>query len=174
MRVKPAASLVTGVVILLAGCGNSPVGPANFTVYSEGGQAQTLFDAPPVGPSVADALYWEDRLVTAEGKDAGWYFGTATIAAVPAPRPSASSEGEIRTVEITFDLPDGTILAIGRQINTTTFAPLGTDKEVGLPSNDSQERAIIGGTGAYRGARGVDVVTRRDDGSYSHEFRFGY
>lgn len=169
MRVKPAASLATGVAILLAGCGNSPVGPANFTVYSEGGQAQTLVDAPPVGPSVADALYWEDRLVTAEGKDAGWYFGTATIAAVPAPRPSASSEGEIRTVETTFDLPDGTILTIG-----TTFAPLGTDKEVGLPSNDSQERAIIGGTGAYRGARGVDVVTRRDDGSYSHEFRFGY
>ena len=168
MRVKPAASLATGVAILLAGCGNSPVGPANFTVYSEGGQAQTLVDAPPVGPSVADALYWEDKLVTDDGKDAGWYFGTATITAVPAPRPSASSEGEIRTVETTFDLPDGTILTIG-----TTFAPLATDKEVGLPRNDSQERAIIGGTGAYRGARGVDVVTRRDDGSYSHEFRFG-
>lgn len=169
MRVKPVVSLATGAAVLLTACGNSPVGPANFTVYSEGGQKQTLVDAPPVGPSVADAIYWEDKLVTEDGKDAGWYFGTATIAAVPAPRPSASSEGEIRTVETTFDLPDGTLLTIG-----TTFAPLASDTEVGLPTNDSQERAIIGGTGAYRGARGVDVVTRRDDGSYSHEFRFGY
>jgi hypothetical protein len=41
---------------------------------------------------------------------------------------------------------------------------------VEMAANEPQLRAVVGGTGAYLGARGEVVTTRNEDGTYRHEF----
>lgn len=47
-------------------------------------------------------------------------------------------------------------------------------KESTFKPNSSLTRAIIGGTGKFRGARGEVVSTHLVDGTWQHEFRFSF
>jgi len=166
LRPLAAASAVIAIA-LLAGCGGSS-GPTDFTLS----QDETHVTEVDVVPKVADPNYVPgnaadtlvfDAQLTKDGAPFGEIFGEQLVVAEPAPW-APKRKTEIRRTELTFDLPDGQIVVQG----TGPYAKGSWRLAVGKPV----VRAIIGGTGAYAGARGEHTGTRQADGTYTHLFHF--
>lgn len=118
-------------------------------------------DVDPAGPSVGDRLEFSAAL-TVDGKPAGELTGVLTVETL------GKSEGssvvkEQRKGTLTFLLNATDSLKVN---GTSKYKPNKKEMEVG----DPQVRSIIGGTGAYNGAKGSVTTLHNADGTYTHTF----
>ncbi len=110
-----------------------------------------------------DGTAYEGDLMDSTGKVVGeyisWYV-TVDMEKRDSNKANHFSE-KILTIVLNFG-PDDEIIIQGG-----SFHPLDSHMiKQGIPS---RKRAIVGGTGKYRGIRGEVVPYRKDDGSYEHE-----
>jgi hypothetical protein len=135
------AALVAGVSMLAANTGSAHASSARtITLVTHYEQASLRTDdVAPKGQSVGDQIFFSGSLVRG-GKPAGRLEDVdVTI--------DARIEGVMRSV--TLLLPDGTIVAAGAG---------GNKGATGWHPSASDAIAVIGGTGAYRGASGEIVA----------------
>lgn len=160
-----------GVVLSIAtvaGCGGGSSGPADFslvqdkTYVTEVDLVPKVTDENPVVANVGDMMAFDAQL-SKDGAPFGELFGEQLVVAEPAEWAPERTE-EIRRVELNFVLPDGQIVVQG----TSTYPKGDWRFSVGKPV----VRAIVGGTGAYAGARGEHTGTRQEDGTFTHLFTF--
>lgn len=163
--------LAVGVVLsiaTIAGCGGGSSSPADFSLV----QDETHVAAVDLVPKVADenhaAVNTADMLVgdaqlTKDGARFGEVFIVQIVVAEPNPWAPKRTE-DVRRTELNFELPDGQIMVQG----TSTYSNGDWRLTVGKPV----VRPIVGGTGAYAGARGEHTGTRQADGTYEHLFHF--
>jgi hypothetical protein len=112
------------------------------------------------GPSRGD-IYVFDADLHEQGGDAvvGHIYGTHTSFGITDGR-------EILQLQLAFDLGEGDSILVGGLSQYTTKG------DAVLPTGETYNRAIIGGTGQYAGAGGTLTATRQDDGSVLNEFDF--
>ena len=108
----------------------------------------------------AGDLYVFEGPVLKDGKVFGAMVGTLTR--LGAGLPAWHDEREDRLISAVFDLEDGQISIEG----VSYYAP-----DAGPQMSQPEVRAVVGGTGAYIGARGEVTTTRNADGSYTHVIR---
>lgn len=118
----------------------------------------TYLDLGPAGDSVGDQRIWEFGGKTAEGEPVimDWVMITTG-------QPDATQGLESRMTSAVFAFGTGTsdrilVQGIGK------YPIKGSTVKV----DATLERAIIGGTGRYSGARGTIVTTHLDDGTWQH------
>lgn len=94
--------------------------------------------------------------------------------------PAGTLFGELRTVDVS-DAPDGRVwermgLATFRFTARDTIAVAGVVTypagQMHSPNGVPFWRAIVGGTGAYAGARGEVESVRSEDGTFTHSFTY--
>ena len=115
-------------------------------------------DVEPAGPSVGDRLEFSAAL-TIDGKPAGELTGVLTVQSLG----KSDVVKEQRKGTLTFQLNATDSLKVS---GTSKYKPNKKEMEVG----DPQVRSIIGGTGAYDGAKGSVTTLHNADGSYTHTF----
>ncbi|WP_048708177.1 hypothetical protein [Microvirga massiliensis] len=128
-----------------------------FIVIQEA-PALTNVDVGLKGKSHGDMLAFE-AAVRSEAGNTGTLRGILFTVALPGER--HPHEGRIG--QLYFDLGNGDSLVVS---GGTVY--LGQDTEMTV--NTPQVRAVIGGTGAFIGARGQVTTTRRSDRTYEHSF----
>jgi hypothetical protein len=115
-------------------------------------------DLPPAGPSAGDMLAFEAAIRTEDGA-----AGTLRGNLVTVDLPDDGDPFEDRLGHLVFDLGggDGIVVAGGSVYAKDTQE---------MPAGRPQVRAVIGGSGAFIGARGHVTTTRDADGTYAHRF----
>jgi hypothetical protein len=150
-------------VVLISGCGEDDE-LEDFTAISAK-PAVTSVDADGDGADVGDYQTFETT-VTKDGKPFGDLYGLKLAVAAPPVDGAPSADLGLFQNQLTFVLPDGQILIAGSQYYTL-------DGSIPQKSLEGGEyRAIIGGTGAYAGAKGVLHTTSKPDGRRVQEFDF--
>jgi hypothetical protein len=166
MRGAVTVALVASVA--LAGC-------------SSNDDTRTLIveqDAPSLasfgGPGIADAsggdndgnaanslslLAFDARITDADGTE-GVLIGYLLTTDLPAAGSTGEVETRIGTLVYTFG-SDELVVSGG-----TSYPAGEAEMQAGVP----QSRVVVGGTGAYLGARGEVVTVRNTDGTYTHTF----
>lgn len=147
--------LVLSFAALLAFAAPALAG-ATITVTHGKTPDPTYIDLGPAGDSVGDQRIWEFPGKTAEGGDVvmDWLMITT---AQPAATPDL--ENRMTSAVFSFGGSDRVLLeGIG------TYPKAGATVKV----DATLERAIIGGTGKYAGARGTVMTTHLPDGSWQH------
>lgn len=115
------------------------------------------------GPSVGDLSAFNAD-VTKDGKAFGRLVGTKILVVLP-------GEDGVGTFQnqLTFVLDDGTITVTGVQpypVDPNNAAAVQKVRE------GTTHRAIVGGTGAYAGARGVLTTSEEKDGGRTQHFEY--
>lgn len=164
--VKVAARIVGSFAvgaIFVTGCGGGDT-PDDFTAISSRPDPN-LVDTGEVGSGPGDYEIFHVS-VQKDGKPFGHLYGLKLeVAEPPVPGAPGKDLGLFQN-QLTFVLPDGTISIAGVQYFTV-------DGSIPKYSeNGGEYRSIIGGTGAYAGARGVLHTTARPDGTRVQEFDF--
>lgn len=155
-RISLAFAVIGATVVVIAGCGGGGGGETLSIVAPATGLHQATVDVGPKGTSGGDVYVFDGPLDSDEGETIGHVYGTQTSIAL-------DSDSETVQAMITFDLGDGDRITVGG----IGEYPRG-DKD--LIENQQFERPVLGGTGRYEDARGVDTTVRRPDGSYEHIF----
>ncbi len=123
----------------------APEGCGSFTVFTdETGRVVTFVDHPPDGISVGDQRVGVKTVKDADGNSVGELQWISTVRTVGDGQHQTSSEG-------TFIFPAGALF-VKRLAASTLVAPDMTDKIAG-----NGDFIVIGGSGAFQGARGVAV-----------------
>lgn len=149
--------------MVVAGCGEDEV-PEDFTAVSAAPEV-TVVDSDGDGQDVGDYSVFEAP-VTKDGKRFGDLYGLKLTVAAPPVDGAPSADLGLFQNQLTFVFPDGDVIIGGTQFYTL-------DGSIPDSSEKSGEyRAILGGTGAYAGARGVLHTTARPDGTRQQEFDF--
>jgi hypothetical protein len=157
------AATLTGVSILgLSACSSSST-PADFTAVSAK-PTVTQVDTGATGSTVGDYTVF-NAAVTKDGQPFGVLYGQKLLVAEPGQDGAPQGLGRYEN-HLEFDLPDGTISVEGLQFYTTD----GSVPDVALTKGE--DRAIVGGTGAYAGAHGVLHSTTNADGTRTQSFDF--
>lgn len=129
------AGMVVGILVGVAG-------PAHADTKLDlrfGAPTRTVIDSGNPGSSVGDmTITTGDVLDPATGRRLGYYTTNQVTV-----RADAATGREIRRNDLSVSLAKGTIFAAGL-IRATA----------GTPPTRSMEFAVVGGTGAYQGARG--------------------
>jgi hypothetical protein len=151
--------LVLALTLVAIGCGDSDdyesttltleSPPLDFEVIDQGAQGSSRGD---VGV-LTTPLFEQDS-----DREAGRLDGTGTIATI---EERGGEQVELRASVVQFTLEDGNMVVAG-VFEAPTRARVPTDEGVTRP--------ILGGTGAYRGARGELTQTQLPDGGQRHEF----
>ena len=155
------AALGTGALVL-AGCGSDDDKPKDFTLIQEKPEIIEV-DTGGKGTTKGDEFHFEARMNDEDGKEAGVVLGDLTVTGL-AGRFGRPKGLQINRSQLVFQLEEGDIMALGLSEYATADWKLAAEE----PTN----RAIIGGTGDYAGARGELVTTRKSDGTYEQEFEF--
>lgn len=155
-RISLTFAVIGAAVVVIAGCGSGGGDETLSIVAPATGLHRTTVDVGPKGTSSGDVYVFDGPLESDGGEAIGHVYGTQTSIAL-------DSDSETVQAMITFDLGDGDRITVGG----IGEYPRG-DKD--LTENQKFERPILGGTGRYEGARGVDTTVRRPDGSYEHTF----
>jgi hypothetical protein len=150
------AALTVLISLSLAGAA-STAEHRTFKIRQEAPVLVTV-DVGDAGSSHGDILAFEAKLTT-DGGGAGTLRGMLTTVDIP----DGDDLFEDRVGQLVFDMGDGGMLIVAG----TSVYP---DKSVEMAANAPQIRAVIGGTGAYIGARGQVTTVRNADGSYEHSF----
>jgi len=151
--------IAAGIIAFGSGCSSKP---ADFTVTSAKPDL-TLVDTGAKGPSIGDYEVFSSA-VTKDGTPFGVLYGMKLEVALP-PAPGAPEGLGRFQNQLTFDLPDGTICVAGVQYYTM-------DGSIPQTLKEGELRAIVGGTGAYAGARGTLRTTQHLDGTRTQELTF--
>ena len=118
----------------------------------------TYIDLGPAGESVGDQRIWEFPGKTAEG---GAVVMDWLMTTTGQPEGSADLENRVTSAVFSFGGSDR-IMVQGIGVYPKTGATVKVDATL--------ERAIIGGTGKYAGARGTVMTTHLPDGTWQHAF----
>jgi hypothetical protein len=157
-RTLPALAAIAAVVVVSAGCGGGGGGETLSIIAPPTGLHQATVDVGAKGTSGGDVYVFDGPLLDSdEGETIGHVYGTQTSVAL-------DSDSETVQAMITFDLGDGDRITVGG----IGEYPRG-DKN--LIENQKFVRPILGGTGSYEDARGIDTTVRRADGGYEHTFQ---
>ncbi|CAB4927486.1 unannotated protein [freshwater metagenome] len=157
MIVRRTISIVClAAAAAFTGCGVS--GPDDFTLIQAKPELQGV-DLGATGTSKGDEKHFE-AAVTRDGEPVGKLLGQLTVRDVP----DAGGTARVDESDLVFRLKDGDLFATGIAEYSGTDWRLTAQKPV--------RRAILGGTGAYAGARGELVTTLRSDGTYEQRFSF--
>lgn len=141
-------------VLVLAGCAQ---GPEVITLTHAAGTSNSVpVDANPEGVQGDYSVF--DSPVYKDGELYGSMVGSLTK--VGALGSGSHPEREERLVSAIFDLPEGQINVMGLSF----YNPDATKME----KKEPYVRAIVGGTGAYVGARGEVSTVHNDDDTYTH------
>jgi hypothetical protein len=124
----------------------------------------TQIDTGASGSSAGDYSVFS-AAVTKDGQPYGSLYGQKLLVAEPGQAGAPDGLGRYEN-HLEFDLPDGTITVTGLQYYTTD----GSIPDIAL--TQGEDRAIVGGTGAYEGARGVLRSTTNADGTRTQDFDF--
>lgn len=162
-------SVTTGIALaaLLVSCGSAgregtlDKKQSVTLVVQQAAPTLNPVDVDPQGPSVGDRLEFTAAL-SIDGKPAGELSGVLTVQSL-GKSDGASVVKEQRKGTLTFQLSATDSLQVS---GTSKYKPNKKEMEVG----DPQERSVIGGTGAYDGARGTVTTVRNADGTYTHTF----
>jgi hypothetical protein len=117
-------------------------------------------DLPPRGKSPGDFYTFSGVLLDrTERRTVGFVHGTQT---------SIRLEGDREIVQgmLTYHLGHGNEMVVGG------LSEYPTRGAAGLVVGRRYVRPILGGTGAYAGARGTLTSVRKSNGRYEQEFRF--
>jgi hypothetical protein len=159
-----AVALVASVA--LAGCSSGD--DTRTLVIEQDAPALASFRGPaPAGPANGDGdsdrglnvLAFDARITDADGTE-GVLIGYLLTTDLPDGSGTGEVEGRIGTLVYTFG-SDELVVSGG------TSYPAG---EAEMQAGVSQSRVVVGGTGAYLGARGEVVTVRNSDGTYTHTF----
>lgn len=158
-RTSLALAAIGAVVVVAAGCGGGGGGSETLSLIAPPtGLHQATVDVGAKGTSGGDVYVFDGPLLDSEeGETIGHVYGTQTSVAL-------DSDSETVQAMITFDLGGGDRITVGG----IGEYPRG-DKN--LIENQKFVRPILGGTGRYEDARGVDTTVRRADGGYEHTFQ---
>jgi quercetin dioxygenase-like cupin family protein len=127
-------------------------GPVTTTLTTPGSDGHQLGDLRVVSLETTDDA----------GAPSGRIDATLITTAIDVPNPG----DEIRISELVFTLGEGSDqIVIG---GSARYPAAGSTIEI----DSSTVRPILGGSGAYAGARGWVVTTHLPDGSWTHEFHF--
>jgi len=162
-RIVGPMAAVALAALTLAGCANSSASPTNFTLITSK-PTVTQVDTGDPGNSPGDYQVFS-AAATKDGQAFGNLYGLKLEVALPGKAGAPEGLGLFQN-QLTFVLPDGDISVLGVQYHS----PDGS-----LPTSasaDGETRAIVGGTGAYAGARGTLVSTAQEDGTRVQEFTF--
>lgn len=154
--------VVASFVTLAAPAGAVPSGKL---VLTSAPPTSTNVDAGAPGVGVGDYTTFFAEVRTRSGKPVGWLYGTKTLIAMPGQAGLAPDRGIFENL-LTFQFTDGSTIVVGG----TQTAVLGTSGFNG--SADPGDRAVVGGTGRYAGARGVLATSANPDGSRKQAFTF--
>ncbi|CAB4730792.1 MAG: hypothetical protein F2934_01960 [Actinobacteria bacterium] len=165
-----AALALTGLVgvgALTACSGNSSdAKSANKTVVLDlvSGVPKTVkSDLGEPGPSIGDLATFNAG-VTKDGKAFGTLVGTKILVVLPGDDGVGTFQNQL-----TFVLPDGTITVTGVQpypVDPNNAAAVAKVRQ------GTTQRSIVGGTGAYAGARGVLTTSEEKDGARTQHFEY--
>ncbi|MGK2932694.1 MAG: allene oxide cyclase barrel-like domain-containing protein [Solirubrobacterales bacterium] len=147
--------VIAGAILLGAGCGDDGDSDSRQINLIATENQITEIDNGPGGPSEGDSNVFASPLEDADGgAEAGNLYGIQTTV-------SLGDQTEVVQGSFTFKLEDGTI-----SVGGLSEYQKGANA---LTKGEAFERPIIGGTGAYSGASGVDTTTLNADGRYEHE-----
>lgn len=139
---------IAAALTLLAGCGGGSEGSQKRKLVLIGGPIKVFqSDVGARGPSRGDTRTFSRPLETQSGQPAGRLDGTVAITD-QVRRGGTVREYRVGTVH--FTLKDGTIVIGGVYVSTPNSP---------VPAPEGARRPILGGTGAYRGARGEILQT---------------
>ena len=124
----------------------------------------THVDAGKKGNGIGDYQVFHAAL-TKDGRTFGVLFGLK-LQVAKAGTMGATKGLAVFQNQLTYRFLDGTISVAGVEYFTTE----GTSSS--SPLDDDATRAVVGGTGAYAGARGTVRTTLQPDGSRKHVFAF--
>jgi hypothetical protein len=141
----------------------SPSTIADFTVMSAK-PSLTYIDTGKKGATIGDYEVFS-AAVTKDGEGFGTLFGLKLQVAKPGAMGAAKGLGLFQN-QLTFNFPDGTVSVAGLQY----YAVNGRLPDGSLLAGET--RAVVGGTGAYAGARGTLHTTAHRDGTRTQEFSF--
>jgi len=121
----------------------------------------TYIDLGEAGDSVGDQRIWQVR-----GKGQDDQVVIMTMIMTTTSQPGQSSDVETRLSQAIFAFGEGTG-------DTLLFSGTGIYPKAGstVKAHATLERAILGGTGIYAGAKGTVVTTHLSDGTWQHVFR---
>lgn len=156
------ATVLVSSVLVGAGCSG--------TKETSGWQTMTLIQTKPVLVEVADGdgirehgegMVFEAKLNDQSGKPVAQLLGHHTIVDTPGDDGigDPSVEERITTLSIVIDNGDE-IVAHGADVYPA-------DQKI-IKADVPQYRALIGGTGTYKGIRGQVKTTRNGDETYTH------
>lgn len=157
-------------VAALAGCSSDEAdsGTSSVTLDLVSSPPKTVFvDNGESGPSIGDVDAFS-ATVTRDGEEVGSLFGTKTLVALPGEHNVPDGLGLFQN-QLTFVLTDGTITVTGVQyfpLDTTDSAAVEAVKKL------ATTRSVVGGTGAYSGARGVLETSIDQAGGRVQHFEF--
>jgi hypothetical protein len=121
----------------------------------------TYIDMGDAGDSVGDQRIWQ-----VAGKAQDDQVVTMTMIMTTTSQPGQSSDVETRLSQAVFAFGEGTG-------DTVLFSGTGTYPKAGstVKARATLERAILGGTGKYAGAKGTVLTTHLSDGTWQHVFQ---
>jgi hypothetical protein len=154
-------AVIFAAVLTLAGC-SSGTTIASSTLSQD---QPVLADHPDpdfVPNTTGAVLFFSANMRNGVGEVVGELFGQVTTLDVTL----NGIDEEDRLRELVFNLEDGQIIVLGASQYVAAEAPdFGND-------NAPVTAVIVGGTGAYVGARGTVVTQKLDDGTFTHAFTF--
>jgi hypothetical protein len=151
---------------LLAGCSSEASADRTLVITQQAPQLAS-FEMPAEGTteagaepaSAADVLTFDAPITDPDGNE-GLLIGYLLTVALPDARTGDLLEERIGTLVYSFGNHE--LVVSG---GTSYPAP-----NAEMAADEPQLRAVVGGTGAYLGARGEVVTTRNGDGTYDHTF----
>lgn len=130
-----------------------------FTITQGKPEIQHI-DIGSKGLSIGDILAFEAPFATKDGKN-GKMYGMVTVISIPTGTHDPFID-RISTIVLDFGGNDSLVVT-GKSVYSTY--------EGEMNNNESQMRAVTGGTGKFMGARGQISTTRNTSGSYEHEIQ---
>ena len=156
-RSVPTLLCASSLILVAAACSSdsSEYTKAQITVVGEPGSQEVVDNGQP-GPSRGDLYSFMQQLVDESGKPAGRIEGFSVITDQGSP---SGQDVEYRAATVQFTLDKGTIVVHGVYL---------VKPRESVPVAEGVRRPIVGGTGAYRHARGEVFQTPLPGGRFKN------
>jgi len=148
----------TGLLLLMLAGGATQAAAETALTVTHGPTPDPVYlDLGEAGESVGD-----QRIFRFDGIDSGGAAVRMYFVLTNAALAETADEFDARLTTAVFSLDGGTLLVSGIGF----YPPQGSTLKV----DATLERAVVGGTGKFAGARGSVISTHLPDGTWAHEF----